>query len=560
LADLIASSVFYEVAALLVLGAAAGLVALLLRQPLIVGLIGAGIVAGPAVLGVARSDEHIQLLSELGIAVLLFLVGLKLDIGLVRSLGPVAVATGLGQVAFTAVIGFGLCLALGLDPLTSVYVAIALTFSSTIIIVKLLSDKREIDSLHGRIALGFLIVQDIFVVLSMVVVSAMAAGTGEASALAGLVRVVAGGGAMLLLVALVIRFVAEPLTARLAQAPELLAGFAIGWAALLAATADYVGLGKELGGLLAGVSLASTHFREAIAARLSSLRDFLLLFFFIALGARLDLGSMGEQLGASIVLSVFVLVGNPLIVVAIMGAMGYRRRTGFLAGLTVAQISEFSLIFMAMGVALGHVAEPALGLVTLVGLVTIALSTYMITYSHQLAGWLDGPLRIFERGHPWREAAAAGELQGEAGSTPDVVIFGLGRFGAAIAEHLRERGMTVLGVDFDPEAVRAWRRSGYAAVYGDATDPELVAALPLERTRWAISSIPSHAGGVTHDDHRLALIAALHSHRFGGKVAVTTHAPAEVDLLLRRGADLVLLPFQDAAERTAEIITATTQG
>lgn len=560
MANLIASSVFYEVAALLVLGAAAGLVALLLRQPLIVGLIGAGIVAGPAVLGVARSDEHIQLLSELGIAVLLFLVGLKLDIGLVRSLGPVAVATGLGQVAFTAVIGFGLCLALGLDPLTSVYVAIALTFSSTIIIVKLLSDKREIDSLHGRIALGFLIVQDIFVVLSMVVVSAMAAGTGEASALAGLVRVVAGGGAMLLLVALVIRFVAEPLTARLAQAPELLAGFAIGWAALLAATADYVGLGKELGGLLAGVSLASTQFREAIAARLSSLRDFLLLFFFIALGARLDLGSMGEQFGASIVLSVFVLVGNPLIVVAIMGAMGYRRRTGFLAGLTVAQISEFSLIFMAMGVALGHVAEPALGLVTLVGLVTIALSTYMITYSHQLAGWLDGPLRIFERAHPWREAAAAGEMQGEASGAPDVVIFGLGRFGGAIAERLRERGLTVLGVDFDPEAVRAWRRSGYVAVYGDATDPELVAALPLERTRWAISSIPSHAGGVTHDDHRLALISALHSHQFGGKVAVTTHAPAEVDVLLGRGADLVLLPFQDAAERTAEIITSTTQG
>ena len=558
--SLIASSVFYEVAALLVLGAVAGLVALLLRQPLIVGLIAAGIVAGPAVLGVARSDEHIQLLSELGIAVLLFLVGLKLDIGLVRSLGPVAAATGLGQVAFTAVIGFGLCLALGLDPLTSVYVAIALTFSSTIIIVKLLSDKREIDSLHGRIALGFLIVQDIFVVLSMVVVSAMAAGSGQASGLAGLVRVVAGGGAMLLLVALVIRFVAEPLTARLAQAPELLAGFAIGWAALLAATADYVGLGKELGGLLAGVSLASTQYREAIAARLSSLRDFLLLFFFIALGARLDLASMGEQIGASIVLSVFVLVGNPLIVVAIMGAMGYRRRTGFLAGLTVAQISEFSLIFMAMGVALGHVAEPALGLVTLVGLATIALSTYMITYSHQLAGWLDRPLRIFERGHPWREAAAAGEMQADADGAPDIVIFGLGRFGGAIAERLRERGLTVLGVDFDPEAVRAWRRSGYNAIYGDATDPELLAALPLDRARWAISSIPSHAGGLTHDDHRLGLISALHSHRFGGKVAVTAHAPAEVEVLLKRGADLVLLPFQDAAERTAEMIAPTAQG
>jgi Kef-type K+ transport system membrane component KefB len=560
LAELIAVSVFYEVAALLALGAAAGLVALVLHQPLIVGLIGAGIIAGPAVLGVARSDAHIDLLAELGIAVLLFLVGLKLDIRLIRSLGAVALATGLGQVTFTAVIGFGLCLLLGLDTVTSIYVAVALTFSSTIIIVKLLSDKREIDSLHGRIALGFLIVQDIVVVLAMVVVSAMAAGAGEATALGGLLRVAAGGAAMLLLVGLVIRFAAEPLTARLARAPELLAGFAIGWAALLAALGDAIGIGKEIGGLLAGVALASTQFREAIAARLSALRDFLLLFFFIALGARLDLGAMGEQLGAALVLSVFVLVGNPLIVVAIMGAMGYRRRTGFLAGLTVAQISEFSLILMAMGVALGHVADPALGLVTLIGLITIALSTYMITHSHALAAWFDRPLRIFERDHPWREAAEAGGIAAEAAAAPDVVIFGLGRFGRAIAERLRARGLTVLGVDFDPEAVRAWRRRGFEAVYGDATDPELVATLPLARARWAISAIPSLPGGLTHEDHRLALITALRGERFGGRIAVTAHARSERDDLLRRGADLVLLPFHDAAERAAELVAAEPEG
>ena len=557
--ELIAASVFYEVAALLALGAAAGLVALVLRQPLIVGLIGAGIIAGPAVLGVARSDEHIDLLAELGIAVLLFLVGLKLDIGLIRSLGAVALATGLGQVTFTAVVGFGLCLLLGLDTVTSIYVAVALTFSSTIIIVKLLSDKREIDSLHGRIALGFLIVQDIVVVIAMVVVSALAAGVGEA-ALGGLLRVAAGGVAMLVFVGLVIRFAAEPLTARLAHAPELLAGFAIGWAALLAAVGDALGIGKEIGGLLAGVALASTQFREAIAARLSALRDFLLLFFFIALGARLDLGAMGEQLGAAAVLSVFVLVGNPLIVVAIMGAMGYRRRTGFLAGLTVAQISEFSLILMAMGVALGHVAEPALGLVTLIGLITIALSTYMITHSHRLAAWFDRPLRNFERNHPWREAAETGGMAAEAAAAPDVVIFGLGRFGRAIAERLRARGLAVLGVDFDPEAVRAWRRRGFEAVYGDATDPKLVATLPLGRARWAISAIPSHAGGLTHEDHRLALIAALRGERFGGRIAVTAHGRSERNELLGRGADLVLLPFHDAAERAAELVAVKPEG
>jgi Kef-type K+ transport system membrane component KefB len=552
LEHILAASIFYEVAALLVLGAAAGLLALLLRQPLILGLIGAGILAGPAALGLARSNEHITLLSELGIAVLLFLVGLKLDVKLIRSLGPVALATGMGQVAFTAGIGFLLCLALGIDPLASLYVAVALTFSSTIIIVKLLSDKREIDSLHGRIALGFLIVQDIVVVLAMVVVSALAAGAGEASAIAGLLRVLAGGALMLVAIGLVIRFVARPLTVRLARAPELLAGFAIGWAALLAAAGDYVGLGKELGGLLAGVSLASTPYREAIAARLASLRDFLLLFFFIALGARLDLGSLGEQMGAALVLSVFVLVGNPLIVVAIMGAMGYRRRTGLLAGLTVAQISEFSLIFMAMGVSLGHVAEPALGLVTLIGLVTIALSTYMITHSHRLAGWLDRPLRVFERGHPWREAAVAGDAATGQGCGADVVVFGLGRYGGAIAQRLRDRGLAVLGVDFDPEVVRHWHRQGFDAVYGDATDPELVATLPLSQVRWAVSSIPGHAGGLTHEDHRLALIDALRGQQFGGRVAVTAHRRTEVPALRARGADLVLLPFQDAAEQAAE--------
>jgi Kef-type K+ transport system membrane component KefB len=553
LQDVLAGSVFYEVAALLVLGAAGGMVALLLRQPIIVGLIAAGILAGPSAFGIAQAEEHIALLSELGIAVLLFLVGLKLDIGLVRSLGPVAVATGAGQVTFTAAIGFVLGLSLGLDPLTSLYVAVALTFSSTIIIVKLLSDKREIDSLHGRIALGFLIVQDIFVVLCMVVVSALAAGQGQASALTGLGRVLLGGLLMLAVVGIVIRYVARPVTARLARAPELLAGFAIGWAALLAAVGDMVGLGKELGGLLAGVSLASTPFREAIAARLSSLRDFLLLFFFIALGSRLDLGGLGEQLFAASVLSIFVLVGNPLIVIAIMGYMGYRRRTGLLAGLTVAQISEFSLIFMTMGVALGHVAEASLGLVTLVGMVTIAASTYMITHSHRLAGWLDAPLRLLERREPWREAAAAGDSTA-APDQVDVVVFGLGRFGDAISQRLRARGLSVLGVDFDPEVVRHWHAAGFPAIYGDASDPELVASLPLRGVRWVISAAPAVQGGVTREDHRLALLDGLKAAGFSGRAAVTAHAEAEAESLRARGAAMVLLPFQDAADRAAELV------
>lgn len=549
--EVVSASVFYEIAALLVLAAGVGLVGVLLRQPLIVSFIAVGILAGPSVLGLAQSDEHINLLAELGIAVLLFLVGLKLDIKLVRTLGPVALITGLGQVAFTSIIGFGIGRALGFDVTTSLYVAVALTFSSTIIIVKLLSDKREIDSLHGRIALGFLIVQDLVVVLAMIVLSAIGVGAESGAALSDVALIFGYGGLMLIGVGFFIRYVAEPLVERLARAPELLVCFAIGWAALFAAMGDLFGFSMELGGLLSGVSLASTRLREAMAARLAPLRDFLLLFFFIALGARLDLSLVGDQALAAAIFSLFVLVGNPLIVLTIMATMGYRRRTGFLAGLTVAQISEFSLIFMAMGVSLGHVGSESLGLVTLVGLITISLSTYMITFSHRLYAWLEPLLGPFERRVTPREDM--GELD-RTQRRYDILLFGLGRYGSAIARRLAQLGVQVLGVDFNPSVVREWRKEGLDVVYGDATDPEFVASLPLAGAKWAVSAIPEQKTGVTHEDARLGLIDALQTVGFSGRVAVTAHRLSDAAPLSARGADLILQPFQDAADQAAQLI------
>ncbi|MCR9136184.1 MAG: cation:proton antiporter [Alphaproteobacteria bacterium] len=549
--EVVSASVFYEVAALLVLAAAVGLVGVLLRQPLIVSFIAVGILAGPSVLGLAQSDEHINLLAELGIAVLLFLVGLKLDIKLVRTLGPVALMTGLGQVLFTSVIGFGMGIALGFGVITSLYVAVALTFSSTIIIVKLLSDKREIDSLHGRIALGFLIVQDLVVVLAMIILSAVGVGTAADGALGDIAFIFAAGIAMLAFVGLFIRYVAEPLVDRLARAPELLVCFAIGWAALFAAAGDLLGLSMELGGLLSGVSLASTRLREAMAARLAPLRDFLLLFFFIALGTHLDLSLVGEQVPSAVLFSLFVLVGNPLIVLIIMGAMGYRKRTGFLAGLTVAQISEFSLIFMAMGVSLGHVGADSLGLVTLVGLITISLSTYMITYSHTLFSWLEPLLGLFERRDPLREVVGDPD---HADDRYDVLLFGLGRYGSAIAHRLAEHGVTVLGIDFNPNVVKEWQNEGFDAVYGDATDPELVASLPTAGVKWAVSAVPEHDTGVTHEDARSGLIEALRAAGFSGRIAVTAHHASDAGRLSDDGADLILQPFRDAADQAARLL------
>jgi len=542
------SSTFAEIAAVLVLAVAIGIVGLLLRQPLIVAFIATGIIAGPDALGIVSSAEHVALLAEIGVAVLLFLVGLKLDLHIVRSLGAVALATGLGQVAFTSVVGFLICLGLGFDTVTSAYVAVALTFSSTIIIVKLLSDKREVDSLHGRIAIGFLIVQDIAVVIAMIVLSALGV-RADAGGL-GITGILGGGLLLLLAVGAFIRFVAEPLLRRVARIPELLVTFALAWALLFAAVCDFVGLGKELGGLLAGVSLASSSFREAIASRLTSLRDFLLLFFFIALGSGMRIATLGEQVPAALLLSAFVLIGNPLIVMAIMGYMGYRKRTGFFAGLTVAQISEFSLVFMAMGISLGHVAGDSMALVTLVGLVTITLSTYMILYSHSLYRVVEPYIGWFER----RVAHRDGEMPDVLGERYDIILFGLGRYGGEIARVLRASRVRVLGADFDPEAVQRWRDAGHTGIYGDAADPDFAMVLPLDDVQWVVIATPPLPSGLVHEDARLIVMKALRDAGFSGRIAVRSHHRDDASRLEAGGADVVLAPFADAATRAAELM------
>ena len=541
-------SVFHEIAALLLFAAAIGALALWLRQPLIVGYILVGILAGPSVLGQVMARDQVDLLAKMGIAVLLFVVGLKLDLHLIRTLGRVALATGLGQVLFTSLIGYFLAMAMGLEPVAALYIAVALTFSSTIIIVKLLSDKKEIDTLHGRIAVGFLIVQDIVVVLVMIGLSAFGiAGASDQVARTLLFLLLKGTG-LLAGVALLMRYVLPALLHQLARSLELIVLFAIAWAIFLALLGDSLGFSKEVGAFLAGISLASTRYREAIGTRLVSLRDFLLLFFFIALGGQLDLTLLGGQIVPSIILSLFVLIGNPLIVMVIMGFMGYRKRTGFLAGLTVAQISEFSLILGALGVSLGHIGKDALGLITLVGLITICLSTYLILYSVPLYKRLAPWLGIFERQFPYREK---GKEEDGLGPSVDVILFGLGRYGNQMARDLIQRKLNVLGVDFDRQVVSAWQKEGVPVRYGDAEDPEFPATLPLNQAQWVVSTIPQL-------DVNLSLLDALRNSGFSGRMAFTAHSRRDAEILQESGADLILTPFTHAAREAAEILMEET--
>jgi Kef-type K+ transport system membrane component KefB len=534
-------SVFYQVAAILGLTAAGGALAMLLRQPLIVAFIAVGILVGPSGIGMVTHSGDIELFARLGIALLLFVVGLKLDLHIIRTVGPVALLTGLGQVIFTSVVGYMIAVSLGMAPVTAVYVAVALTFSSTIIIVKLLSDKREVDALHGRIAVGFLIVQDIVVVLVMIGLTATGQASEEASLGQEALLIIAKGALMLLSVALLMRYVLPVLLQRIAHSPELLMLFAISWAVIFASVGDALGFSKEVGAFLAGVSIASTPYRELVAARLVSLRDFLLLFFFIELGANLDMATLGGQIGTAIVFSLFVLIGNPLIVMIIMGYMGYRKRTGFLAGLTVAQISEFSLILAALGLSLGHVDQQTVGLITLVGLITISASTYMILYSHVLYKWLSPYLGVFERKVTHRELGYADDDDQEV----DIILFGLGRFGTSIAADLHARGTRLMAVDFDPDIVRLEKQDGFVTRYGDAEDPEFLATLPLDRAKWVVSTLRDR-------NLNKALLDGLRQLDYQGKVALSAPTQDEAERFSGLGVNMVLVPYADAAKEAAE--------
>lgn len=540
---------FYEIAALLTVAAACGALAIWLRQPLIVAYIAAGLLVGPSWLGWVAASDQVDLLAQMGIALLLFVVGLRLDLHLIRTMGRVVLVTGLVQMAVTAALGYLLAVALGLAPMAALYVAVALTFSSTIIVVKLLSDKREIDALHGRIALGILIVQDIVVVLVIIALTAL--GPDAASTLGRDVLLMSvKGGAFLIVVGLFARYVLPTLLHRLARSQELLVLAAVAWAVALAAISAGLGFSKEVGALVGGIAIASTPYRDAIGARLTGLRDFLLLFFFFDLGAHLGPGLTGEQVGVALLLSAFVLAGKPLIILAILGRVGYRKRTLSMTAFSLGQISEFSLILAALGLSIGHIDAEIVGLITLVGLITFSLSSYMISYSDLLYESLAPWLTAFERRAPHREQAQ--DVQGE-DAEADVILFGLGRYGSRMAHVMRQRGLNVLGVDFDPEAVRARRREGIWVRYGDAEDPEVFATLPLGRARWVMSSIPQRA-------INLALLHALRHQGYRGRIAVTTHTPSTTEVLQATGADLVLLPFADAANEAVDLLMMHDKG
>ena len=528
-------SSFVSVALILALAVAGGAIAKLLRQPVVVSFIVVGILAGPTAFNLVEGADEIRLFAKFGIAILLFLVGLKLDFHMIRSTGKVALIAGLSQVAFTAAVGFGLAVLFGFETTTALYIAVALTFSSTIIIIKLIGDKRELDTLYGRIAVGILIVQDILVVAAMVVIVTI--GTpGEGSVVTDLVVTLASSAVFLGVAAFASRFVLEKVLDWISKSPELTLLFGVAWAIVLAAISTLIGLSMEIGAFVAGVSLASTAYRESLGARMVSLRDVMLLFFFIELGASLTFADALGQLWPAIVLSVFVLVGKPLIVFAIMGWMGYRSITSFRTGVALAQISEFSLILIALGFSLGQVDSAVLSLVTLVAVFTITVSSYFILYTDKLYSMMQGFMHLFERGK-----AEAVDEESQSLSF-DAIVVGSGRFGSEVISGLISSGSSVLAVDLDPDALARAREIGAETLFGDVGDPDFAKMLPMHQSDTLICTAPDRSTNTL-------LLGSIKSLGYEGKIYLTALDNQTAEMFAKDPQVTTIRPLKMAANR-----------
>ncbi len=528
--------VFAEVGILVAIAALMALAMRALRQPLIIGHILTGLVVGPFVFDIIRSAETLRLFSQLGVAFLLFIVGLSLSPRVIKEIGRVAVLTGVGQVAVTSFAGYWVGIWLGFSPLTSLYIAVALSFSSTIIILKLISDKGDLDNLYAKISIGFLLVQDLIAVALIFVIPLLSQRQGSWEAVVLLIFkgifVTAG-----LLVAS--HYLLPRLHFFFGRSQELLFLFANAWGMGIAALFLQLGFPLEGGALIAGVALSNLPSRREISSRLSPLRDFFIVIFFILLGSQLVVGDLSGMAYPIIIFSLLVLVGNPIILMAIMGAMGYRKSTSFNTGVTVAQISEFSLILVALGVALGQVEARVLSLVTLVGLVTIFGSTYLILYSDEIRRRITGFLSIFERGSLIAETAGGREYE--------VALFGYNRIGYDFLEVFKRSGKSFIVIDYDPQVIRELSGRGVNSLYGDASDADFINSLNLSSVRLAVSTIPDL-------ETNLLLLRELRAKNPAIIFLAVAHRINEAEALYGAGVNFVIMPHFLGGKYASKIV------
>lgn len=532
-------AVLQQVGYVVVAAAAALAATRLMRVPPMLAYLLAGFVLGPAT-GLLAVGASLELLSELGVALLLFLVGLELSVGRIREVGRSAVVTGLVQMAVTFGLGAALATALGFSPTEAVFLGLAVTFSSTVVVVKLLDRTGDMTAPHGRLSVGVLLVQDVAVAVTLTLVAGLGSGgdAGLEAVGAGVATAVLGTAALAAAAAVGVRWGLPRLLAWLSGAPEALFVVSLTWCFGFILAAEAMHLSVELGAFVAGVAVAQVPQCSELRRRVHPLVDLFLAIFFVALGAELDPGAAAEHWAAAVVLGGFVLLVKPLLVGAVLGRLGHPDRTGFLAGITLGQVSEFAFVLLAAAAAGGLVGEDVVSLVGVVGVATIGVSAVLVPRGRGLYDRLRG-----ERAGRWLLAlfgAAAGEEPGAAEPGGHVVVVGMNALGRRLVEAFAGRGERVVAVDTD-----AAKLAGLPAraVVGSSNVRSVLEEAGLERAGLVVSALQ------IEDANSLL---AYRCRRAGVPVAIHAFEPFLEEELLELDVAYLMMPKREGARRMNE--------
>ncbi|MFN8644233.1 MAG: cation:proton antiporter [Candidatus Binatia bacterium] len=542
-------SILVDIGAAILAATVLAYVARALRQPLLLAYIGAGLLIGPPGLGIVQSERTIAELSELGLAFLMFIVGLEIDLKKLVSSGRVGVPVAVGQVALCALIAWLAVLGLGFSGLPALYLGVASAFSSTMIVVKLLSDKSELDTVDGRLTLGILLVQDVLAI----VVLALQPNLQHPALAPILLSLVAGLGLVAGALA-VARFALPPLFRWAAKSPEIV-HLAISWCLLVAYLAVLADFSIAMGALIAGVTLSALPYTLDVVAKIRGLRDFFVTLFFVALGMQLELGSPRVLL-AALVLSAVVIASRFATVTPMLMAAGYGARVGVLSAIALSQAGEFALVIVSIGLVLGQIDREVTSVMALTLVVTSTLSTYMVMSNHRLArqgaAWLE---RLGLRDHDDDAAVATAGAENH----PGIVLLGFHRVASSLLYNARSgpNGTAMHIVDFSPEVYQRLRAMNVPITYGDISHLDTLEHVGVEHAHIVLSTV---SDDFLRSTSNMTLLRAARRINPKARVVVCAETLAQAREMYAAGADYVVLPRLETARAFLAVLDAVEDG
>ena len=539
-----------EFGIILVVAAGLGIITRLLKQPLILAYLIAGVLIGPFAFGIVQNTSIIEGFASIGIIFLLFLIGLELNPRRLLEIGGSALTIALVQIVVSGLLYFLVANIFSITGLGALYLAAALTFSSTAIIITLLSNRNDLDSLHGKIIVGILLVQDFVAIILLSVFSGL-----NNSSLLNLAayqvsfQVILKAVVLFALTYLVAEYVLPLAFHRIARSQELLFLSSLAWCFLLAMAALALGFSAEIGAFLAGISLAPLPYSPHIAAKTKPLRDFFIMIFFIYLGSNLIFSSIDLVILPAIIFSGLILLVNPIIVMLTTSISGFRKRTSFITGITLTQTSEFSFIVVVLGAKLKILSPEIVTLASLIAIITVFVSTYFIANTNRIYNFFSPYLHFLNSG---KKNELSYNLDDDT-LKDHVILIGWHRIGTIVYETLKAEGKKVIVVDVDPKKIQELVDLKESCIFGDAVDHEIIEHIGLSKAKMVISTINKF-------DENSMIVHIYKKINKNLKIIMTAGDAEEAAELYKTGADLVIIPTMISGDYISHILQQIDSG